>query len=323
MAADPIVLLDVRRSGFTESHHRGSVVLLDAVGDVAVAAGGWDQPTLPRSAVKPMQTIALLGAGFDGPDDAVALASASHDGEPVHVDLARAVLAAAGLDERALQCPAQWPDGQAAMLARVLAGGGPSRLCHNCSGKHAAMLSTCVRRGWPVENYLDPQHPLQEAVRAAITTYTGEAIVASGVDGCGAPAHAVALVGLARAFARIATAPGATHAARVRDAMAARPNLLGGTGRAVSELTAAVPGLLCKDGSEGVWAAALPDGRAFAVKVDDGAMRALGPLLCAALRHWGVDDPVIDRLASVPVLGGGVPVGKITWSARLRELLHL
>ena len=103
--------------------------------------------------------------------------------------------------------------------------------------------------------------------------------------------------------------------------MAARPNLLGGTGRAVSELTAAVPGLLCKDGAEGVWAAALPDGRAFAVKVDDGAMRALGPLLCAALRHWGVDDPAIDRLASVPVLGGGVPVGEITWSARLRELL--
>ena len=139
-------------------------------------------------------------------------------------------------------------------------------------------------------DYLDPSIRCRRPSAAAITTYTGEAIVASGVDGCGAPAHAVPLVGLARAFARIATAPDgdACGAGPGRDA--ARPELIGGTGRAVSELTAAVPGLLCKDGSEGVWAAALPDGRAFAVKVDDGAMRALGPLLCAALRHWGVDD---------------------------------
>ena len=132
------------------------------------------------------------------------------------------------------------------------------------------MLSTCVRRGWPVETYLDPQHPMQQAIRAAITTYTGEAIVASGVDGCGAPAHAVPLVGLARAFARSPPRRLRRRAARVRDAMARASELLGGTGRAVSELTAAVPGLLCKDGSEGVWAAALPDGRAFAAKVDDG-----------------------------------------------------
>jgi L-asparaginase II len=140
----------------------------------------------------------------------------------------------------------------------------------------------------------------------------------------------VSLVGLARAFASLASASAGTEAALVRDAMRAHPQLIGGTGRVVSELTAAVPGLLCKDGAEAVWAAALPDGRAFAVKVEDGGERALSPLLAAAVRHWiltggpaDADDEVIRRWSATDVLGGGAPVGAIAWSPYLRDLLGL
>jgi L-asparaginase II len=316
-----VALLQVVRNGYVESSHLGRFVLLATDGSTAVTAGAPDEPVLPRSALKPVQAIALLENGFTAPDDAVALSAASHNGEPMHVDLATAVLAGAGLDERALQCPAQLPDLTDAMLARVMAGGGPSRLCHNCSGKHAAMLATCVARDWPTATYLDPEHPLQVAIRDTVARYTDAELPAPAVDGCGAPAHRLSLVALARAFARIATAPEGTTAARVRDAMHAHPLLVGGTGRPVTELTTAVPGLLAKDGAEGVWAAALPDGRAFAAKTADGSARTLGPLLSAALRYWGVDDPVVDRWAETPVLGGGVPVGAVRPAPELLELL--
>jgi L-asparaginase II len=321
--SDPFVLLDVTRSGLVESHHRGSLVLLDAEGAVAVTAGDPDQPMLPRSSLKPLQAIAMVECGFPGRDGALALAAASHDGEDVHMAGARSILAAAGLEESALQCPPDLPSGREAMLAHVRAGDGPLRICHNCSGKHAAMLATCVANGWDVASYRDAGHPLQVAVRAGIEAASGDSIMATGVDGCGAPAHAISLIGLARAFAAITRAADQTPAGLVRDAMRAHPRLIGGTGRVVTELTAGVDGLLCKDGAEGVWGAALPDGRAFAVKVDDGGARALAPLLAAGLCYWGLDNDVVRRWSAVDVLGGGVPVGAIGWSPALIALLGL
>lgn len=323
MPADPFVLLDATRNGFVESHHRGSLVLLDAAGVVAVAAGDPDRPIMPRSSLKPLQAITMVECGFPGRGGALALAAASHDGEDVHVSGARSILASAGLDESALRCPPDLPSGRGAMLAHVRAGGGPLRICHNCSGKHAAMLATCVVNGWDLASYRDIAHPLQVAIRAGIEAASGETIVASGVDGCGAPAHAISLVGLARAFAAISRAADGTAAASVRAAMRAHPRLIGGTGRAVTELTAGVDGLLAKDGAEGVWGAALPDGRAFAVKVDDGSARSLAPVLAAAVRYWGLDSEVARRWSAVSVLGGGEPVGTIGWSPELVELLGL
>jgi L-asparaginase II len=321
--SDPFVLLDVTRSGLVESHHQGALVLVDAAGAVAVAAGEPDRPILPRSSLKPLQAMAMVECGFPGRDGSLALAAASHDGEDVHVAGARSILAAAGLDESSLQCPPELPSGREAMLAHVRSGCGPLRICHNCSGKHAAMLATCVANGWDVASYRDVGHPLQVAMRAGIEAACGERIVATGVDGCGAPAHALSLVGLARAFAAITRAASGTPGGQVRDAMRAHPRLIGGTGRVVTELTAGVDGLLCKDGAEGVWGAALPDGRAFAVKVDDGGARALAPLLAAALRYWGLDNDVVRRWSTVAVLGGGVPVGAISWSPALIDLLGL
>lgn len=319
----PPILLDVTRNGFVESHHRGSFALLDPVGEVTVAAGAPSLPVFPRSSLKPLQAVALVANGYPGRGPALALAAASHEGEPVHVAAARDILSAAGLDEAALRCPPDLPSGRAALLEYVRAGGGPERVCHNCSGKHAAMLATCVANGWELAGYRDPTHPLQLAIRATIEAMTGETVAAVGVDGCGAPAFAVTLIGLARSFAALATAAAGTPAALVCAAMRAHPELVGGTGRAVSELTAAVDGLVCKDGAEGVWAAALPDGRAFAVKVEDGGARALPPLLAGALRSWGFDGEVVGRWAAVEVLGGGEPVGAVGWSADFARLLGL
>ncbi|HZZ97955.1 MAG TPA: asparaginase [Jatrophihabitantaceae bacterium] len=315
-------LLDTVRNGYVESWHDGSFVLLDRAGDVAVSSGPVDEPVFPRSSLKPLQAVTLLECGFAGRDGSLALASASHDGEDVHITGARATLAAAGLDESALQCPPDLPSGREALLAWVGSGGRPARICHNCSGKHAAMLATCVAARWPIDTYRSPDHPLQQAIRARIATLCSEPVRGVAIDGCGAPAFAVSLLGLARAFAVLAAAPSGV-AREVADAMRTFPRLIGGTGRAVTELTAAVPGLVCKEGAEGVWAAALPDGRAFAAKIDDGGMRALPPLLAAALQHWGVNNEVVARWAAVPVLGGGAPVGAITWSADLQALLGL
>jgi L-asparaginase II len=319
----PPVLLEVRRGDVVESRHRGSLVVLAADGTVTATAGEPDATTFPRSCLKPLQAVAMLEQGFAGDDASVALAAASHDGEDVHVSGARRTLAAGGLDDAALQCPPALPASVAAAETWIRAGGGPAAVCHNCSGKHAAMLATCAINGWPLDSYRDPAHPLQVAIRATVERLCGEPVRATTVDGCGAPAFAVSLTGLARAFARIATAPDGSPEARVRTAMQAHPRLVGGSGRAVTDFLGAVPGLVCKDGAECVWGAALADGRAFAVKAEDGGARALPPLLAAALAHWGSSAPAVARWATVPVLGGGAPVGAIEWSPYLRELLDL
>jgi L-asparaginase II len=322
MSPEP-VLLEASRGPLVESRHRGTLVLLDAGGSVQVALGDVDGVVFPRSSLKPLQATAMVAAGWAGTSASVALAAASHDGEEMHLLGVRETLRGAGLTPDALGCPADVPMGRAAMLAWVGAGHGPERVCHNCSGKHAGMVATCAAAGWPVDSYRELAHPLQQAIVARIGDVCGTPVVASSVDGCGAPAHALPLIALARGFARIATAPAGTAEGRVAAAMRAYPELVGGTGRAVTELMAGVPGLVAKDGAEGVWGAALPDGRAFAVKVADGASRALPPLLAAALRVWGFDGPAVRRWSAVPVLGGGEPVGTLTWSPDLRAALEL
>jgi L-asparaginase II len=317
------VLLDVTRGALVESRHRGTLVLLDPSGAVSVALGNPDTVVYGRSTLKPLQAAAMLECGWPGSVPSIALAAASHDGEDVHLTGVRETLRAAGLNEAALGCPPDLPMGRAAMQAWLAAGGGPERVCHNCSGKHSAMVATCAAAGWPIETYRELGAPLQQAIRDHIAELAGTPVVATSVDGCGAPAHALPLVALAHAFARIATAPPSAAEGRVAAAMRAHPRLVGGTGRAVSELLADVAGLVCKDGAEGVWAAALPDGRAFAVKVADGAGRALPPLLAAALRHWGVGGEAVERWSAVPMLGGGAPVGAIGWSAPLRSALGI
>lgn len=305
------VLVEVVRSGFVEGHHRGSVVALDAGGGVALQAGDPTLPVFPRSSNKPMQAVGMLRAGLDLDGELLALASASHSGEPFHLDGVRRILAAAGLDESALQTPADFPVDEATKLAYVRDGGVPAPIAMNCSGKHAAMLATCVRNGWPTDCYRSPDHPLQVALRETLEGLAGEPVAATGVDGCGAPLFAISLLGLARAFRAISLAGPGTPEHAVAEAIRHNPAWLGGTRRDVTALIAGIPGLVAKDGAEGVYAAALPDGRAVALKIEDGAQRARPPVMVAALRRLGVDAEVLDELAETPLLGGGRPVGTV------------
>ncbi|MDQ1663333.1 MAG: hypothetical protein QOJ68_3313, partial [Blastococcus sp.] len=236
---------------------------------------------------------------------------ASHNGEPRHVDVVRRILARAGLDESALDNTPGMPSDKATRQAMTRAGERPSRITQNCSGKHAGMLATCVAVGWPTAGYRDPAHPLQQSLRATTEDLTGDVVSATVVDGCGAALFAVTLTGLARSFARLATGPAGSPEARCFAVMRAYPQLIGGRGRDVTQLIEGVPDLMAKDGADGVYAAVAADGRAVAVKIDDGGARARLPVLVAALRAVGVDAPVLAELATTAVLGHGVRVGEV------------
>jgi L-asparaginase II len=305
------VLVEVVRNGFVEGCHRGSVVALDADGGQLWRIGDPDHPVFPRSSNKPMQAVGMLRSGLDLDGELLALASASHSGEPFHLEGVRRILASGGIDETALQTPADYPVDEQEKVAFIAAGGRPAPIVMNCSGKHAAMLATCVANGWPLETYTAADHPLQLALRDAVADLAGESIPAVGVDGCGAPLFAMSLTGLARSFARIATAAAGSAEARVAHAIRTHPTWLGGTRRDVSALVAGVPGLIAKDGAEAVYAAALPDGRAVALKIDDGGQRARSPVMVAALRRLGVDVAAVEEQATAPLLGGGRRVGDI------------
>lgn len=302
-------LAQVVRGGLVESVHHGHLVALDGGGVPVLGRGDPGVTLFARSALKPVQAVAMLRAGLDLDGELLALACSSHSGEPVHVDGVRRVLAGAGRTEDDLANTAGYPLGEDVGATWRADGFGPSPLAQNCSGKHAAMIATCVAAGWPVGGYRDPGHPLQQAVRATVAELTGDAAEQVTVDGCGAPLFSCTLTGLAHAFARLTLAAPGTPERRVATAMAAHPGWVGGTGRDVTALMAGVPGLVAKDGAEGVFAAALPDGSAVAVKVLDGGMRPLPVVVAGALRALGADVP--DDLGRRAVLGGGAPVGEI------------
>jgi L-asparaginase II len=306
-----VVVARVVRSGFVESVHHGTAVAVDGDGDVVAAAGDWQAPVFPRSSLKPLQAVAMVRAGLDLDGHLLALASASHSGERYHLDGVRRMLAAAALTEDDLRNTPDLPLDADERLAWQRAGWGPRALAQNCSGKHAAMLATCRANGWDTSTYLLTSHPLQRAIAETVADLAGEALAAVGVDGCGAPVHAVSPLGLAVAFARIAAAAPGTPEGRVAAAVRAHPEWLGGTGRDVTRLVRGIPGLVAKDGAEGVYAAALPDGRAAALKIADGGERPRVAVLAALLHRLGVEAAVLDELAEVPVLGHGVPVGRV------------
>ncbi|MBW1599293.1 asparaginase [Streptomyces sp. JJ38] len=310
-APAPPVLAEIVRSGFVEGRHRGSLVVLAPDGAVEWALGDVTAPMFPRSSNKPFQAVACLRAGAELDGERLALAAASHSGEPFHRELAEKVLTEHGFTEDDLRCPADLPMDPAEAETYLAAGLGRARLTMNCSGKHAAMLAACRAAGWPTRSYLDPGHPLQRLVAEVVAEAAGEPVAATGVDGCGAPLLAISLTGLARGFRSLVLAEPGTAERRVADAMRAHPEHVAGTRRHDTWLMREVPGVLSKLGAEAVQAVALPDGRALAFKLDDGGVRALGPVLGRALERLGVDDPVAARIAEHPLLGGGVPVGAV------------
>ncbi|WP_244930166.1 asparaginase [Nocardioides sp. W7] len=312
----PVVVAEIVRSGFVEGHHYGSVVALDSDGSVAWSIGDTVHQILPRSCNKPIQALAMVRAGLDLPSDLLALACASHSGEDYHVEGVRRILATVGLDEDVLQTPADYPLDDATRNELIRAGGGRSRIHMNCSGKHAAMLATCVLNGWDIPSYLEFTHPLQQRIAATFAELTGEQVEAVAIDGCGAPLLSTSLVGLARAFRALAGAQEGP-ARRLADAIRYHPEFVSGTHRDERTLLTAIPGAIGKAGAESCYAVALPDGRAFALKTDDGAPRVRPVLMAAVLRRAGidrqegVDGAAVRATGELPLFGGGVPVGEI------------
>lgn len=318
--AEAVELAVVERSGFVESRHLGSAIVLGPDGSVVRSLGAPDAPVFPRSSLKPFQAIAVMGAGVPLEGAAAVLATASHGGTPAHLSVVRGLLAQAQLTEDALLCPNDWPLDSAARDEAIRSGEQKRPLFMNCSGKHAAMLLACMVNGWPTESYLDAQHPMQQLVRDVVERLTGDKVVATGVDGCGAPVFAMALSTLARGIQRIATASDGSpfalyrNAASLKNAVLANGWAIDGPGRAntivIDEL-----GIFAKLGAEGVMVMAAPDGSTVALKVLDGSLRAATIVALSLLADAGaVERQAVDALAprlDLAVLGRGVQVGEI------------
>jgi L-asparaginase II len=318
--ADAVELAVVERSGFVESRHLGSAVVLGADGSVVRSLGDPAAPVFPRSSMKPFQAVAVMGAGVPLEGAAAVLATASHGGTPAHLSVVRGLLAQAHLTEDALQCPDDWPLDSSSRDAAIRAGEHKQPLFMNCSGKHAAMLLACTMNGWQTDSYLDPQHPMQLLVRDTIERLTGEKVVATGIDGCGAPVHAMALTTLARGIQRIATASDGSpfalyrNAATLKNAVLANGWAIDGPGRANTVVIDRL-GVFTKGGAEGIMIMAAPDGTTVALKILDGSLRAATIVALRLLVDAGaVERSAVDALVpelDLAVLGRGLPVGEI------------
>lgn len=303
-----VELAVLERSGMIESRHLGAAVVTDGDGVPIIEHGSGDALIYPRSTLKLMQAVTVLELGASLAGEELVLAAASHPGTSLHVAVAERILQRAGLTESDLRCPAEWPVDSESRHAAV----GPRRLTMNCSGKHAAFLLACVGQGWPIGSYLDATHPLQLAIRRTVEAVTGEVITHSGIDGCGAPVHALTLRSLARGVGRIASAPDTTPAGLLASAIRADPWALD-----LPEIATMMreTDLIVKRGAEGVLVAAAPDGTAVAVKILDGSGRATIAVALRLLAQVGVlDRGLADDLThrgTEAVLGGGVPVGEL------------
>ena len=298
------VLAEYVRSGIVESQHRGFLVALNADGSVNLELGDSAHLIFPRSTVKSFQAAAMVRNGLELEPRLLALGASSHSGSPEHIAAVREILATVNLDESALQCMLDKPLGDAER--RAYGDQAPTRIAMNCSGKHAAMLATCVKNGWSIDNYLDADHPLQIACREELESLSGEKITLTSTDGCGAPLFLISVAGLARAVRAITISQDPAHRS-VIEASRAFPEMVAGIGRLTTVAMEEVPGLYMKDGVEAVEVASMPDGRTLVFKVSDGSLRPFRALVHAGLKLLGV----VSSYQGEPVLGGGKVIGEI------------
>jgi L-asparaginase II len=303
----------VVRSGLVEGTHFGSAVVVDAQGKVEWSIGDVSSAMFPRSSNKLMQGLAMVRNGLPLKNELLALACASHSGEDFHLAGIQDILNAANLGTDSLKCPPDYPLDEIERDTFLAEGLGKASLYMNCSGKHSAMLFTSVLNGWDTETYLKPNHPLQVACRETIESVTGEKVEHIGVDGCGAPLMSMSLTGLARSFSQFSGPAADADQKKIATAIKENPLYLGGTRRDVTQLMQGVPGLVAKDGAEAVYGIGLGDGRALALKIDDGADRARIVVAMSVLQNiLGVVSQEVERqLDSQELFGGGVHVGKV------------
>ncbi len=322
------ILVEVTRGPLVESRHRAAGAVADADGATVLALGDVAIPIFPRSAIKALQALLLVEDGaaerYQFGDEELALACASHSGEPGHVAVVKRMLGKAGLDPSALRCGTHWPISQdaAAALART---GAPSALHNNCSGKHAGFLCLACAMGIGHADYFRPEHPVQQEVRAVLEDFTGTILAQDvcAIDGCSVPTWAVPLKNLAQGFAKFGTGQGVSRkraeaAARLRQACAAKPWFVAGTGRFCTEIMQLFgQRVFVKTGAEGVYCGALPgQGLGIAIKCDDGAGRAASAIMAAMIARF---LPLADaeRVALEPYIApslrnwNGIEVGRI------------
>jgi L-asparaginase II len=329
--SDP-VLVEVTRGGLVESRHRGAVAVVDAAGKVIASVGDIEQAVFPRSAVKAIQALPLVESGaadrYGFGLAELALASSSHNAEPRHVATAEKMLAAAGTSAADLECGPQVPSNEAAAAALFRSGDRPGPIHNNCSGKHAGFICFACHAGISPQGYVEPDHPVQQAVTAALSEVTGTVLDARnrGIDGCSIPTYAIPLRNLARGFARFVTGEGlpkerAAAARRLVEASQAEPWMIGGTGRYVTEILERFGArVFAKDGAEGVFCGAFRElGLGVAIKCDDGAGRAADVILGAAIEAFVAPDA---GLSTRPVRNRrGRTVGEVRAVPSLLQML--
>lgn len=323
------VLVEVFRGAVVESRHRGAVVVVDGDGRTVFSLGDVERPVFPRSAIKAIQALPLVetGAadafGFENID--LAMACASHSGEPEHVARAALMLERAGLDASALECGVHWPFELPVTLKLAKTGQEPTPLHNNCSGKHSGFLATCMHCGFETKGYVALGSQVQEMVRETMESVTGapHAIDLCGTDGCSIPTYAIPLTNLARGFARMATGNGlaperAKAAKRLIDACMAEPFYVAGTKRACTALMRMASGrVFVKTGAEGVFVGAVPElGLAFAIKCDDGTTRASEAMVASLLSRLFAFEPersaTFDRYSTREMKNwNGIPFGVV------------
>lgn len=323
------ILVELWRGDMVECRHRGSVAVVDARGQILETHGEVDRPVYPRSAMKPLQALPLIECGAADAlavsDAELALACASHGGEPRHVDSVLSWLRRLDLAVDDLECGAHWPSHVDSQHALIRAGLVPTAAHNNCSGKHAGMLATCRHLGEPTRGYSSPEHPAQRRVVAVLEAMCGADFrqAPRGIDGCGLPQIGIPLLALARAMARLGapdalSPPRAAACRRIARAMTAHPFMVAGSDRFCTRLMELGRGeVVAKTGAEGVYVAAIPKrGIGIALKIEDGATRAAEVALCHLVgRLAALDDAqlaALETLRSPPVVNAaGRVVGKI------------
>ncbi len=293
------VIAEVFRGPMVESRHRGAFAVADTNGRIVASAGNFKEVFFPRSAIKAFQCLPLIESGgaarFDLDDAEIALCCASHAGEPEHVRVARSILAKAGIAEACYECGAHMPTAREACYDLVRKGEKPQAVHNNCSGKHAGMLALARHLNAPLEGYVLPTHPVQQAVAECLSRYCEVDVSAApvGTDGCSVPTWAVPMDKIARGFARLAKTSNAASQWIIRAARA-HPFLIAGTGRFDTKVMQAVPRLFIKVGAEGVFCGSVPHaGLGFALKCDDGATRGAevaAAHMLAALDVWSKEE---------------------------------
>lgn len=301
--ADCSPLAKLERDGIAESFHSGVAVLVDPNGHVLESHGSIGKPIYPRSALKPIQALAMLRMGLDLAPAQAVMTMASHYGTKEQTDLVREILKGHNLVVSDLQCPSDLPWD---LEARAACSASPLHM--NCSGKHAGFLATCKVNSLGTSNYLDPIHPVQMAAQTLLEQLSKERVYKVTQDGCGAPLFAISTRALAVAIGQFRQL-----APRLAEAAFAFPHLIGSSTTPDAAFLRA--GVFSKLGAEGVFTVATDSGHCVAIKIADGSLRAAGMIALELLRKHGLVTPKqvdqISQAVAIPVLGGGISVGKL------------